>query len=76
MLGVPELDREDDVEQPSASISRIDYDDARLRLTVVFTGGQSVVHIGVPSGIHAAFLQAGHRGAFYVERIRDQYRLA
>lgn len=64
------------MEQPSASIARIDYDAARQRLTVVFTGGQPVTHIGVPSGIHAAFLEAGHRGAFYAEHIRDHYRLA
>lgn len=64
------------MDHSSASISRIDYDAARQRLTVVFTGGQSVVHIGVPDGIQAAFVDAGHRGAFYVEQIRDQYRLA
>lgn len=64
------------MEQASASIAQIDYDEARQRLTVVFAGGQSIVHIGVPSGIHAAFTAADHRGAFYVERIRDQYRLA
>lgn len=64
------------MEQPSASIARIDYDAARQRLTVVFAAGQTVVHIGVPSGIHAAFLEAGHRSAFYTEHIRDRYRLA
>lgn len=62
--------------QPSASIARIDYDDARQRLTVVFTNGQSVTHVGVPGGVHAAFLAAQHRGAFYYEQIRDAYRLA
>lgn len=60
----------------SASIAQIAYDPTRQHLMVVFSNGQTVVHIGVPSGIHAAFEAAGHRGAFYVELIRDRYRLA
>lgn len=62
--------------ETSASITAIDYDAARQRLTVTFAGGQSIVHIGVPGGIHAAFEAADHRGSFYVERIRDYYRRA
>lgn len=63
-------------EEPSTSIDEISYDEARQQLTVTFTGGQTFIHLGVPSGIYAAFVAAGHRGSFYAERIRDSYRRA
>jgi hypothetical protein len=60
----------------SATIARIDYDAQRLRLTIVFRDGPAVVHIGVPSGVHAAFVAAAHQGAYYAEHIKNTYRLA
>lgn len=63
-------------DDPSTSIDNISYDEARQQLTITFAGGLSVVHLGVPSGIHAAFVTAGHPGSFYAERIRDTYRRA
>ena len=63
-------------EDRSASIDRIDYDEARQRLTVEFRGGLSVVHVGVPSGVYAAFLSADHQASFYAERVKDTYRRA
>lgn len=60
-------------ETRSASIASIGYDEARQRLSVTFAGGPTIVHVGVPSGLHAALVAAPHQAAFYTERIRDLY---
>lgn len=60
----------------STSIERVEHDEFRQRLVVKLIDDLASVHIGVPSGVHAAFLPALHRSAFCVEQISRVYRLS
>lgn len=60
----------------SSAIAAIDYHAAERALIVTFTTKRRYVYAGVPPDIHAAFLASESKGAFFNERIRDNYPTA
>jgi lysyl-tRNA synthetase class 2 len=58
---------------PSAAIRAIDYDETHHRLRVRFVSGQRYEYDDVPPRVHRSFLQAGSKGRFFQEEIRDRY---
>ncbi len=58
---------------PSTAIRNIDYDPAKLQLSVTFVTGRRYVYENVASKTVYAFQRAPSRGAFFNRVIRDRY---
>ena len=58
----------------SSAISKIEYDDARLELSVWFVeSGGPYTYLGVPLDVFTSFCAAGSAGKFYSVQIKGRY---
>ena len=58
---------------PSTTITNIEYDDDRERLTVTFVTGRICEYVDVPPEVAASFQSAFSKGMFFNSYIRDRY---
>ena len=57
----------------SSVIAAIGYDAHAATLVVALHSGRTYAYAGVAKGVHAAFLAAPSKGAFFNAEIRDAY---
>lgn len=55
----------------SSAISRIEWSNGTLSIWFVESGRYD--YFGVPESVYIAFLNAGSKGTFFNDRIRDRY---
>lgn len=58
----------------SAAITAIGYEPTSMRMKIQFTQGHTYDFCGVPQHIFDGLLNAGSKGGYYNERIRDRYQ--
>jgi hypothetical protein len=63
----------DMVSVSSDAIAAIGYEPDTRKMRVRFTSGKSYDFFRVPAEVHAAFMKAYSKGAFYNDRIRGRY---
>jgi len=59
---------------PSSVIRRYDYAADERRLRILFTSGETYDYFDVPPEVKAGLDEAGSRGRYFGQRIRDAYR--
>jgi hypothetical protein len=57
----------------SSAILAIGYDDQIGHMRIQFQQGHSYDFCRVPANVHAAFMHAYSKGAYYNEHIKDRY---
>lgn len=57
----------------SSAISAIGYDAQAKRLKIRFVQGHTYDFCGVPAHVFNGLMQAGSKGAYYNDHIRDRY---
>ncbi len=57
----------------SRDIAIVGYDSKRALLEIAFRSGNVYHYENVPSGVHAAFLEAPSHGMYFRDHIRDQF---
>jgi hypothetical protein len=58
---------------PSTVIAKIEYDELCQELIVTFVSGKQYVYQRVPHETYLLFINAGSKGQFFNEHIRDHY---
>jgi KTSC domain len=64
----------DRVPVASQALASVGYEPASAVLEVQFTSGGLYRYYGVPAEVHRELMEAGSRGHYFAERIRDRYR--
>ena len=57
----------------SSNIQGINYDKVAQVLTVEFKSGSRYAYRGVPEEVYDDFLEAGSKGSFFANSIKDSY---
>ncbi|WP_219820275.1 KTSC domain-containing protein [Xanthomonas arboricola] len=58
----------------SSAISAIGYDPAGMRMKIQFVQGHTYDFCGVPSHVFQGLRDAGSKGRYYNDHIRDHYQ--
>ncbi|CTP93187.1 KTSC domain-containing protein [Xanthomonas graminis] len=58
----------------SSAISAIGYDPASMRMKIQFVQGHTYDFCRVPAHVFQGFLNAGSKGGYYNDHIRDRYQ--
>ena len=57
----------------SSMIYRLDYEKSTKELDITFTSGKTYTYFDVPPQVYRDFLNAGSKGRFFLDSIKDQY---
>ena len=58
---------------PSTAVEHISYDEATRELHVIYVGGATYTYYGVPKQLYAAFREAGSKGQFVNQFVKNRY---
>lgn len=58
----------------SSAIKRAEYDSQTMRMTIWFPQGHSYDFCGVPAHVWEGLCNAGSKGTYYNDHIRDRYQ--
>ncbi|WP_391563893.1 KTSC domain-containing protein [Paenibacillus cremeus] len=59
----------------SVNIHSIGYDRTLYKLYIRFHTGATYIYLEVPSHVHAELMNAGSKGGYYADFIKERYRL-
>jgi hypothetical protein len=59
----------------SSAIQRIEFDELTHRLYITFTSGKTYTYYGVPRSVYERFVNAGSKGSFFNDHIKDRYSM-
>lgn len=60
----------------SSVMTFLDYDEDAAELDITFTSGKTYRYLGVPLEIYVEFLDAGSKGQFFNDNIKDSFAYA
>jgi hypothetical protein len=59
----------------SSNLRSVGYDSAAQVLEIEFHSGGIYQYTGVPTSIHNALMQAGSKGSYFHDHIKDRYSM-